>query len=112
QHWGAPLGEAARSGAGAMYRLAKVARTMRRLASSLDPDQREDYAAIATGAATNPQISDTDLEVVCQKLLVDLLDEKPREEAKRTAQELRRVTSRPLGRGMTRFTVDAPESDA
>src|SRR5690606_440945 len=36
----------------------------------------------------------------------------PRDEVKRTAQELRRVSSRSLARGMTRFTVDAPEGDA
>ncbi|WP_256840844.1 HNH endonuclease signature motif containing protein [Ornithinimicrobium cryptoxanthini] len=111
-HWGAPLAEAVRTGTGAVHRVAKVARTMRRLSGSLDVDQQQDYARIATGAATNPGISDTDLDVVCKKLLIDLLDEKPREEAKATAQELRRVTSRPLGRGMTRFTVDAPEGDA
>ncbi|WP_256841422.1 HNH endonuclease signature motif containing protein [Ornithinimicrobium cryptoxanthini] len=111
-HWGGPLAEAVRTGTGAVHRVAKVARTMRRLASSLDVDQQQDYAKIATGAATNPGISDQDLDVVCQKLLIDLLDEKPRDEAKATAQELRRVTSRPLGRGMTRFTVDAPAGDA
>lgn len=104
--------EAVRSGAGAVHRVAKVARTMRRLASSLDVDQQESYATIATDAACDTGISDVDLEVVCKKLLIDLLDEKPREQLKATAQELRKVTARSLGRGMTRFTVDAPEGDA
>ena len=111
-HWGAPLAEAVRAGTGAVHRVAKVARTMRRLAGSLDADQQEAYAVIATNAACDPDISDVDLDAVCKKLLIDLLDEKPREEAKATAQELRKVSSRPLGRGMTRFTVDAPEGDA
>ena len=112
RHWGTPLADAVRAGTGAVHRVAKVARTMVRLEGSLDTDQREDYAVIATGAACDPGISDVDLDVVCKKLLIDLLDEKPREEAKATAQELRKVSSRRLGRGMTRFTVDAPEGDA
>ncbi len=112
QHWGAPLAEAVRQGRTGMHRAARVARTITRLAASLDPDQQQAYAAIATEAATNPKISDADLGKVCKKLLIDLLEDKPKEEARQTAFEQRCLTRRPLGQGMVRYTIDAPESDA
>src|SRR5699024_9674311 len=62
--------------------------------------------------AANPEISDADLNRVCKKLLIDLLDEKPKDEIAQTTQQQRCVERRPLGEGMTRFTIDAPESDA
>lgn len=111
-HWGKPLAQAVIEGGTGVHRAAKVARTMRRLARCLTPEQAEDYAGIATGAACHLGISDEELDLVCKQLLLDLLDEKPREEAKATAQGLRCVTRRPLGSGMTRYTVDAPDTDA
>jgi hypothetical protein len=111
-HWGAPLADAVRQGRTGIHRAAQVARTITRLAVSLDPDQQEAYARIATGAATDPAISDADLGKVCARLLVDLLDEAPRQEAQRTASEQRCLTRRPLGQGMVRYTIDAPASDA
>lgn len=111
-HWGRDLAQGVVAGQVPVYRAAKVARTITRLAGSLDADRVEVYAQIATAAAADPAISDTDLAVVCKKLLVDLLDEKPREEAKETARQLRGVSARPLGQGMTRYMVDAPETDA
>ncbi len=111
-HWGAGLAEAVTAGETGLHRAAQVARTLRRLAPGLEPDQREAYAEIVTDAIKDPDISDTDVRRVCQKLLVDVLDEKPRDEAKQTAHQLRCVSRRPLGQGMTRFTIDAPEADA
>lgn len=110
--WGSALALAVVQGRTGVDRGALVARTMRRLVPCLSAEQAQDYAGIATDAAIDPQISDADLQVVCKKLLTDLLDEKPREETKDTAQALRTVSRRALGRGMTRFTVDAPEVEA
>ncbi|WP_114907902.1 DUF222 domain-containing protein, partial [Ornithinimicrobium murale] len=112
KHWGRGLAQAVRDGEVPVYRAAKVARTMNRLEPSLDVDQQEAFAEIAAGAAGNHRISDRDLEVVCKKLLFDLLDEQPKEEAEKVAQEQRCVSRRQLGSGMTRFTIDAPDSDA
>ena len=111
-HWGKPLLAAVVDGATGVHRAAKVARTMRRLVGSLSVEGAQEYAGIATRAAMNPGLSDAELDVVCKRLLIDLLDEKPKDEAKETQQGLRCVTRRPLGRGMTRYTVDAPEGDA
>ncbi|GAA1179509.1 hypothetical protein GCM10009584_21770 [Ornithinimicrobium humiphilum] len=110
--WGARLGEAARAGEVTLHRAARISRTLTRLTSSLAPDQQEAYASIATGAAADARISDRDLDVVCHKLLVDLLDEAPAREARRTAHEQRCVVRRPLGQGMVRYVLDAPERDA
>jgi hypothetical protein len=110
--WGAPLAQAVRAGSTGLHRAAKVARTITRLARSLAVDQQVAYAQIATGAATDARISDADLDKVCAKLLVDLLDEGPKEQAAQTAQQQRCLTRRPLGRGMVRYTIDAPAADA
>lgn len=111
-HWGKGLLGAVAAGEVPVHRGAKVARTITRLASSLEPVEQQTYADIAATAAADPGISDRDLDVVCQELLERLLDEKPKEEREQTAQALRRVSRRPLGQGMTRFTVDAPAGDA
>jgi hypothetical protein len=111
QHWGAPLAQAVRTGATGLHRAATVARTITRLAASLDVDQQAAYAAIATDAATSTAISDADLGKVCHTLLIDLLEGKPQDEAKQTAQQQRCITRRPLGQGLVRYTIDAPESD-
>lgn len=112
QHWGATLVAAVCAGDTPVHRGAKVARTITRLSRSLEPDQQQAFAEIAADAAGNPEISDADLNRVCKKLLIDVLDEKPKDEIAQTAQQQRCVERRPLGEGMTRFTIDAPESDA
>ncbi len=112
EHWGKSLLAGVAEGRIAVHRGAKVAKTIARLASSLAPVERAEYAGIATEAAANERLSDKDLDVVCQELLERLLDEKPKEERERTAQGLRCVSRRQLGKGMTRFTVDAPAGDA
>ncbi len=111
-HWGSSLAEALRAGSTSLHRAALVARTVTRLAVSLDVDQQEAYARIATDAASHPEIGDADLGRVCHTLLVDLLDEAPAGDAVRTAQEQRCLTRRPLGQGMVRYTLDAPLADA
>lgn len=112
QHWGAPIAQALSQGRAGLHRLARVAGTVGRLAGSLDTDQREAYAGIATGAACDAGISDRDLGRVCARLVVDLLEDGPREEADQVAQELRCVSRRRVGPGLVRFTVDAPDTDA
>ncbi|WP_281497461.1 DUF222 domain-containing protein, partial [Ornithinimicrobium sp. F0845] len=111
-HWGEGLAQAVIDGATGVHRAAKVARTMRRLVGCLSAEEALAYAQIATGAACNSGLSDAELDVVCKRLLIDLLDEKPSDEVKATAQGLRCVRRRPLARGMTRYTVDAPDTDA
>lgn len=110
--WGAQLAIDVGSGTTPVRRAWRVATTMFRLAGCLDLDQQIDYAQIATSAAASPNITDPELELVCKKLLIDLLDTKPREDAKRLAGELRCVSRRPLATGLTRFTIDAPDGDA
>ena len=111
-HWGQPLGEALAAGRTALHRAALVARTMLRLASSLDPDQQQAYAEIAIKAACDASLNDRELGIVCAKLIHDLLESKAPGEADRTAHQLRSVTSRKIGKGMTRFSIDAPSEEA
>ncbi|QDO89325.1 DUF222 domain-containing protein [Ornithinimicrobium ciconiae] len=110
--WGTQLGADVAAGITPVRRAWRVAKTMFRLAGCLQVDQQIDYAQIATSAAANPDITDPELELVCKKLLIDLLDKKPREDAKRFAHELRCVSRRPLATGLTRLTIDAPDADA
>ena len=110
--WGVALREAVRTGQVALHRGARVARTMTRLAPSLDVDQREAFTSIAVGAAANPGLSDRDLGVVCAELVRRLLEEKEPGERERAAHEQRNVTSRCIGEGLTRFVVDAPDAQA
>ncbi|QDO87251.1 DUF222 domain-containing protein [Ornithinimicrobium ciconiae] len=110
--WGKDIAQVVIDGATGLHRAALVARTMRRLVPVLTVEQALDYGGIATAAAVDLGISDPELEIVCKKLVIDLLDDKPSDEAKETAQGLRCVKRSPLGRGMTRFTVDAPDTDA
>jgi hypothetical protein len=107
--WGAPLVDALATGAAPLHRVARVARTMSRLASSLEPDRQEVYARIAAGAATDRRLSDEQVGTVCRKLVEDLLEEKEPGEAERAAHALRSVSSRIVGEGLTRFTIDAPD---
>ncbi|MFX0539268.1 DUF222 domain-containing protein [Ornithinimicrobium sp. Y1847] len=105
---GSALGERMARGELALHRAAQVARTLTRLQSSLDPDQLEAYTGIATDAAARRDLSDRHLSRICEKLLVDLLDEKDEQERERRAHELRSVSRRTIGKGVVRFTVDAP----
>ncbi|WP_151524229.1 HNH endonuclease signature motif containing protein [Serinicoccus kebangsaanensis] len=108
----AVIGEAVAEGGVPVHRAAQVARTMTRLASSLDPEQQEEYARIVTAAAARPDLSDRDLGRVCHRLLEDLLHETKPKERERTAIELRSISRRRVGPGLTRFTIDAPDGDA
>lgn len=106
---GQVLGEAMLEGRVPLHRAALVARTLRRLHGSLTPEQRERYGDIATSAACRSDLPDRDLALVCRRLIEDLLDEAAPGERERAAHELRSVSSRRLGNGLTRFTVDAPD---
>ncbi|WP_151526797.1 DUF222 domain-containing protein [Serinicoccus kebangsaanensis] len=108
----AQIGEAVAAGTVPLHRGAMVARTMKRLRGSLDPDQAQAYADIATAAAARTDLSDRDLARVCHQLVEDLLHEKKPNERERAAHELRRVTRRRIGAGLTRFTIDAPDGAA
>lgn len=111
-HWGRPLAEEVAAGRIPLHRASQVARTMLRLAPSLDPDQQEAYASISIAAAGNGSLSDRDLGIVCAKLVQDLLDGKDPGARERAAHQLRSVTSRRLGDGLTRFSIDAPDEHA
>ena len=108
----AQIGDAVRDGTVPLHRAALVARTMRRLEGSLDVDQREAYAEIATRAAGRRDLADKDLARVCHQLVEDLLHEAAPGERERAAQELRSVTTRKVGPGLTRVTIDAPDGVA
>ena len=111
----AAIGDAVAAGTVPVYRAALVARTMTRLTTSLQVDELGEYTAIATAAAANRGVSDRDLAKVCHRLIEDLLEGKAPGEGERTAHELRRVSTRTVGRGsasLTRFTIDAPAGAA
>ncbi len=108
----AAIGDAVAAGRVPIHRAALVARTMSRLRSSLEVDQVEDYTGIAVRAAARKDLSDRDLSRVCRRLIEDLLEEKTPGARDRAAHELRSVTSRKVGRGLTRFTIDAPAGEA
>ena len=112
QHWGAPVVAAVVDGRTGLARAGRVAGTLSRVTPGLDPDQAEAYAGIAVEAACDPGIGDRDLGRVCQKLLVDLLQEAPREAEQATAEGLRCVSRRRVGPGLVRYTLDAPDADA
>ena len=111
-HWGRELGDALTEARTSLHRAALVARTMLRLRSCLDPDQLERYASIAIGAACSATINDHQLAIVCARLIHDLLDAKDPGAADRTAHQLRSVTRRRIGQGMTRFSIDAPSEES
>ncbi|AXH95330.1 HNH endonuclease signature motif containing protein [Ornithinimicrobium avium] len=120
QHWGRPLDAAVREGRTSLYRAGRIAKAMLRLVRALDPDQAQAYARIATDAACDANISDADLGRVCTRLLTDLLDEAPdqgkdpddHDRPDPAPQALRSLTRHPLGEGMTRYVLDAPDADA
>lgn len=107
---GGPVRRVALTGAAPLHRCALVSRTLNRIARCVEVDQHEGYAQILADAAANPDLSDRELARACAELIRALLDDPP--EAERTAQELRSVTRRVLGEGLTRFTIDAPDAAA
>lgn len=108
----AAIGDAVAAGTVPVHRAGLVARTMNRLRTSLELDQQEEYAGIAIRAAARRDLSDRDLAKVCRRLIEDLLEQKAPGDAERAAQQLRSVSSRKIGRGLTRFTIDAPAGEA
>ncbi|WP_192498736.1 DUF222 domain-containing protein [Ornithinimicrobium pratense] len=107
---GGPVKHVAFTGAAPLHRCALVSRTLTRIATCVEVDQHEGYAQILADAAADPDLSDGELARACAELIRALLDHPP--EAERTAQELRSVTHRALGEGLTRFTIDAPDAAA
>lgn len=107
---GGPVKEIAIAGTAPLHRCALIARTLNRLAGCLTVDQHEGYTQILADAAANTHLSDPHLGRVCAELIRDLLDSAPDRE--RTAEELRSVTRRKVGEGLTRFTIDAPDAAA
>lgn len=91
---GTVLADAVTAGDVAVHRGAVVARTLLRLESSLDPDQRQAYTDLATAAAARVDLADRDLALVCQHLVHDLLVEAVPGERERAAHELRSITHR------------------
>lgn len=107
---GGPLKAVVLAGKAPLHRAALAARTMNRLVRCLDVDQHEAYTQIVADAAANPKLSDLELARVCAELIRALLDEAP--EREKTAEELRKVSRRAIGEGLTRFTIDAPDAAA
>ncbi|MGD8150165.1 DUF222 domain-containing protein [Ornithinimicrobium sp. Y1694] len=106
----ARLRQVATGGLAPLHRCAMVARMLNRIVNLTDHDSHEAYTVIVADAAANPDISDAELALICARIIHDLLDATP--DTDRTAQELRGVSRRPLGEGLTRFTVDAPDAAA
>lgn len=110
------LADAVATGTVPVHRGAVVARTMERLRSSLLPEEQVAYARIATRAAADETITDKELRVqVCGTLIVDLLEQRPKDDdgdRGAVARELRFLSRRPIGDGLTRYTLDAPDEDA
>ena len=107
---GAALKQVALTGAAPLHRCALVARTLTRIAKCVDVDHHEGYVQILADAAANPNMSDAELARACAEVIRALLDDPPEQE--KTAEELRKVTRRAVGEGLTRFTIDAPDAAA
>lgn len=107
---GGPVKDAAITGAAPLHRCAMIARTLSRLAGCVAVDQHEGYAQILAAAAANRQLPDPHLARACAEMIRALLDDPPARE--RAAEELRSVTRRKVGEGLTRFTIDAPDAAA
>lgn len=108
------IAEALAQGRVASHRAARVARTMEQLQQALrnDPDRARAYGQILVDAAARPDLDDRSLATACTSLVHDLIDTAPPGAKESTQEALRRLTSRPLGEGMRRYTIDAPGSDA
>ena len=107
---GGPLKEVALAGTAPLHRSALAARTLTRVARCVDVDHHEGYVQILAAAAANPRLSEPQLARVCAEVISALLDDPPDRE--KTAQELRSLTRRKVGEGLTRFTIDAPDAAA
>lgn len=107
---GGPVKDAAITGAAPLHRCAMIARTLNRIVRCVDVDQHEGYAGILAAAAANRHLSDPDLARACATLIRDLLDDPPGRE--KAAEELRSISRRKVGEGLTRFTIDAPDAAA
>lgn len=108
------VADALAAGQVAAHRAAKVARCLEQLQAALrdDPERARAYGRISTDAAARTDLSDRELDVVCRSLVSDLIDAKPEDEREPAQEALRNLTRRPLGNDMTRYTFDAPPSDA
>ena len=100
-----------------MYKRQGHHRALEQLRSSLETEEQEVYARIATNAAADPEMSDRDVREMCARLKVMLLEERPDDEDDprdrgAAARELRLVTRRRIADGLTRYTLDAPDEDA
>lgn len=108
----APLVEAVAAGRTPVRRGAILARALAKLAPVLDPDGYEEFVRIFLDAACQPTISDRGLREIMQTALQALLDEEDKTRREKLAREARSFTSRRLGNGLTRYTIDTPEDDA
>ncbi|WP_192498650.1 HNH endonuclease signature motif containing protein [Ornithinimicrobium pratense] len=108
----APLIDAVTQGRTPVRRGAIVARALTKLSLVLDPEGYEAFVKIFVDAACKPTISDQDPREIIETAVRALLDENEKDRREKVAREARSFTSRRLGNGLTRFTIDAPEDDA
>ena len=89
-----------------------IVRALEKIRASQDAEDYAGYLQILVGAAGNPKLTDAQLQRVCDHLLEIVLGADKADERQRAAHDMRSATSRPLGEGLTRFTIDAPDRQA
>lgn len=108
----APIGDAVAGGRVPARRAEVITRALRKARASLDADRYEAYLTILLRAAADASINDAGLRRAADHFLAGVLDEQEKEKRERTAHRMRGVQTRPLGKGLTRFTIDAPAEHA
>lgn len=108
----APVGEALSAGRFPVRRGAIIIDALTKVRRVIDADQYESYVDILLEAAADPDLDDRSLRRATRHLLDLVLDQDERDRRERAAHEQRSVRSQPLGKGLTRFIVDAPDADA
>ncbi|GAA5163863.1 HNH endonuclease signature motif containing protein [Ornithinimicrobium tianjinense] len=89
-----------------------IVRALEKIRKSQDAEDYAGYLRILLRAAGKTELTDALLQAACDHLLEVVLDDEKGKAGERAAHEMRSVTSRPLGKGLTRFTIDAPERQA
>lgn len=108
----APVAAAVSTGAVPARRAAILVHGLVKARGSLDADRYEAYLAILLRAAADVSVSDAGLRRAVEHVLAGVLEEEEKERRERSAHRMRGVHARPVGKGLTRFTIDAPAEHA